>query len=115
MIGRIFSRCSLKESYVKSIFELNLRGSLNHRSYSTAQRMKLTTQESFKEMKTKLNPQQSKQITVKSFEEFRNSSHIKAILGDDVEKISSAYKDYVLSRSNRYQRSIYGGNPANML
>ena len=54
-------------------------------------------------------------IKLKSFEEFKESPPIKELFGNNKQKISKAYKDYCLNKTNRLKKLTYGGNPINML
>ena len=84
-------------------------------SYSTAQRVETNVQHQFKNMKKPLDFDQFKEEKVKSFVDYKNSPIVKDFFGGDLEKISTAYRDYCICKYNRYLQSFYSGNAATML
>jgi hypothetical protein len=99
---------------VRSAFHLTTYSRIGVRYYTISQKVERNALDCLKNME-KLNLDLSKQTKAKSFEAFRNSPSIKSLFGDDIEKITQAYNEYLICRYNRYLHSMYGGNAAHMM
>lgn len=101
-----------RENAARARYGFNLWGRLNCRSYSAAQKIEETTNEKrgnflpFKDFKNKY---------VESWEGFKESPVAKTLYGNDLEKISKAYKRFCLSEYSQHRHRVYGSNPSLMI
>ena len=100
MSGRVFLSLLFRGSAARAPFGLNLWGRLNYCAYSTARKVEGTTSE---KMDTFLPFKDFKDKYVENWESFKESPVAKAVYGNDLEKISRAYKRFCLSQYSQYK------------
>ena len=112
MSGSIFLGLLSRGNAVRARYGLNLWGRLNCQSYRAAQKIEETTNKKvgnflpFKDFKDK---------HVESWESFKESPAAKALYGNDLEKISKAYRRFCLSEYSQHRHQVYGSNPSLMI
>lgn len=111
MSGKIFLGLLSRESIVRSHYGLNLWGRFSYCSYSTAKKIEGAKSEN---MDNILSFNDFKSRYVESWERFKESPAVKAVCGNDLEKISKAYERFCSSEYSSYKHQVYGGNPSLM-
>ena len=118
MAGRVLLGSLPRESRIR--YRLSLWGGGELRSFCTVQNVELAAQRHFEDqsssvdMKRLLTFEEFKERHVESLETFKESPAVKAVCGDDLKKISEAYKNFCLSQYSSYKHKKYGGNSSLM-
>jgi len=116
--GKVLLGWLPRESRIR--YGLSLWGGFGPRSFCTGQNVELAAQRHFEDrslsvdMKRLLTFEEFKERHVESLEAFKKSSAVKAVCGDDLKKISEAYKNFCMSQYSSYKHKRYGGNSSLM-
>ncbi len=109
MSGKVFLGLVSKGRTGSIPYGLNLWGPLRSLFHSTALKTERVKNET---LINSLSFEAFQAKHIESLEVFKNSAAVKALCGNDLEKITAGYRRFCLSQYSQYKHQAYGKNPS---